>query len=72
MTARARLRRLLAAVALAIAVVGCDPATGSPNCPPGQWYVEKPGAGWTCAPGSPGVFTPGADFAPASPKESAP
>lgn len=46
-------------VALVIAVTRTPPATGSPNCPPGQWYVEKPGTGWLCAPGSAPVFTPG-------------
>jgi len=58
----ARTRRLLAALALAavtaVAAVACGPASGSPNCPPGQWYVENPGHGWECAPGGGAIFTP--------------
>jgi hypothetical protein len=67
--------RLLAALAFAVFLIAglaaCGPANGSPNCPPGQWYVETPGAGWSCMsdPGPPpSVFTP----APASPAGSAP
>lgn len=58
----ARARQLPAALALAAVtvatVIGCGPATGSPNCPPGQWYVDKPGTGWICAAGSGSIFTP--------------
>lgn len=66
----------LAALALAavtaLAAVGCGPTDGSPNCPPGQWYVDKPGTGWICAAAPPFSFTPGYTFAPASPAGSAP
>jgi len=69
------LRRLLAALriagpALAVAaltvtaVTACGPASGSPNCPPGQWYVDKPGTGWICYGGPAVIFTPGSSFAP--------
>jgi hypothetical protein len=72
-----RPRRLLAALAVtavaAVTIVACGPATGSPNCPPGQWYVDSPGSGWECVPGKTGtpVFVPSA-FAPSSPSGSAP
>jgi len=74
MTARAlRLAAVLAlAVATAAAAIGCGPASGSPNCPPGRWYVDKPGTGWTCAPDQPFVYTPGYTFAPSHPAGSAP
>lgn len=58
--------RLPAAVALAAvaaaALAACGPAAGSPNCPPGQWYVDHPGAGWSCT-SDPG--TPPPTFGPA-------
>jgi len=62
-----RLRRILAAFALAagaaLGAAACGPPSGSPNCPPGQWWVEKPGSGWECAPGTSAIYTPTA-FAP--------
>ena len=57
-----RLAALAAAIALAFALGACQPE-GSPNCPPGQWWVDKPGYGWVCESGSGLVFTPAA-FAP--------
>ena len=61
---------LVLAALTTVTAIGCGPANGSPDCPPGQWYVETPGAGWSCMtnPGPPPtVFTP----APASPAGSA-
>lgn len=53
-----RLAALAAAVALAAGLSACGPTPGSPNCPPGQWWVEKPGSGWECASGSSTIYTP--------------
>jgi len=72
---RAAARAALAAAALAVtllALAACRPASGSPNCPPGQWYADKPGTGWICASAPPIVYTPGRTFAPASPAEVKP
>jgi hypothetical protein len=74
----ARLLVLLVAFGAAMFTLGvltaaCGPANGSPNCPPGQWYADKPGTGRECVPGKTGapVFVP-ATFAPSSPAGSAP
>ena len=56
-----RYAAIAVATALVAAIAACGPANGSPNCPPGQWYVETPGAGWSCMsdPGPPPTaFTP--------------
>lgn len=61
------LRRLAAltvtaalAITLGAGIAACGPANGSPNCPPGQWWVDKPGYGWECSGPVfvPTVFTP--------------
>lgn len=63
---------LLAFAVMLGALAACGPAAGSPNCPPGQWYADKPGTGWICASDPPFVYTPGYTFGPSSPAESAP
>ena len=49
---------LAVAAFTAAAATARHPAAGSPNCPPGQPYVDKPGTGWLCAGGATVIFTP--------------
>jgi len=61
-----------AVIAAAVLVIRPVRSPGSPNCSPGQWYVDKPGTGWICASGPAFTFTPGYTFAPKSPAGSTP